>query len=136
MASYRELLSQARDEIDEISTREAHALLEAGDAPLFVDVRLREEWDEGHLPGAVHLPRNNLESRVEALVPDKERPLVVYCESGSRSAFATKALHELGYEHAVNLAGGFADWKRNGFPFTTPGLRWRPRSGHATRATS
>ena len=120
MASYRELLSQARDEIDEISTREAHALLEAGDTPLFVDVRLREEWDEGHLPGAVHLPRNNLESRVEALVPDKERALVVYCESGSRSAFATKALHELGYEHAVNLAGGFADWKRNGFPFTTP----------------
>ena len=88
--------------------------------PLFVDVRLREEWDEGHLPGAVHLPRNNLESRVEALVPDKERALVVYCESGSRSAFATKALHELGYERAVNLAGGFADWKRNGFPFTTP----------------
>ncbi len=88
--------------------------------PLFVDVRLREEWDEGHLPGAVHLPRNNLESRVEALVPDKERALVVYCESGARSAFATKALHELGYERAVNLAGGFADWKRNGFPFTTP----------------
>ena len=69
MASYRELLSQARDEIDEISTPEAHALLEDGDAPLFVDVRLREEWDEGHLPGAVHLPRNNLESRVEALDP-------------------------------------------------------------------
>ena len=82
--------------------------------PLFVDVRLREEWDEGHLPGALHLPRNNLESRVEALVPDKQRLLVVYCESGSRSAFATKALHELGYERAVNLAGGFADWKRNG----------------------
>ena len=76
MASYRELLAAARAEIDEISTPEAHALLErnGGATPLFVDVRLREEWDEGHLPGAVHVPRNNLESRVEALIPDKTRP--------------------------------------------------------------
>ncbi|HET9287235.1 MAG TPA: molybdopterin-synthase adenylyltransferase MoeB [Gaiella sp.] len=120
MPTYRELLARARAEIDEITTREAHALLENGQQPLFVDVRLREEWDEGHLPGAVHVPRNNLESRVEALIPDKDRRLVVYCESGSRSAFATQALHELGYENAVNLAGGFADWKRNGYELTTP----------------
>ena len=123
MASYRELLAAARAEIDEISTPEAHALLERnGEAgtPLFVDVRLREEWDEGHLPGAVHLPRNNLESRVEALIADKTRPLVVYCESGSRSAFATRDLHELGYENAVNLAGGYADWKRNGYELVMP----------------
>ena len=120
MPTYRELLARARAEIDEITTREAHALLENGEQPLFVDVRLREEWDEGHLPGAVHVPRNNLESRVEALIPDKDRRLVVYCESGSRSAFATQALHELGYENAVNLAGGFADWKRNGYELTTP----------------
>ncbi len=114
MASYRELLAQARAEIDEISTPEAHARLDGAAPPLFVDVRLTEEWDEGHIPGAVHVPRNNLESRVEALVPDKERALVVYCGSGARSTFATRALHDLGYENAVNLAGGFADWKRNG----------------------
>ena len=81
MPTYRELLAAARAEIDEISTPEAHALLDrdGGDAPLFVDVRPRDEWDEGHLPGALHLPRNNLESRVEALIPDKSRELVVYC---------------------------------------------------------
>jgi sulfur-carrier protein adenylyltransferase/sulfurtransferase len=120
MPTYRELLAQARAEIDEISTPEAHALLEDGERPLFVDVRPRDEWDEGHLPGAVHLPRNNLESRVEALIPDKSRSLVVYCESGSRSAFATKALHELGYENVVNLSDGFTGWKRNGYEFVTP----------------
>ncbi len=120
MPTYRELLAQARAEIDEIATPDAHALLLDGTAPLFVDVRPRDEWDEGHLPGAVHLPRNNLESRVEALIPDRERSLVVYCESGTRSAFATKTLHELGYPNAVNLAGGFADWKRNGYEFVTP----------------
>ena len=60
MPTYRELLAQARAEIDEISTPEAHALLSSDEPPLFVDVRQREEWDEGHLPGAIHLPRNNL----------------------------------------------------------------------------
>ena len=120
MASYRELLAAARAEIDEISTPEANALLEQGEGPLFVDVRLREEWDEGHLPGAIHVPRNNLESRVETLIPDKTRPLVVYCESGSRSAFATRDLHELGYENAVNLSDGFAGWKRNGYEVVIP----------------
>jgi molybdopterin/thiamine biosynthesis adenylyltransferase/rhodanese-related sulfurtransferase len=120
MPTYRELLARARGEIEEISTPEAHALLESGEPPLFVDVRLREEWDEGHLPGAVHVPRNNLESRVETQIADKSRPLVVYCGSGTRSVFATKSLLELGYESVVNLAGGFADWKRNGYEFTTP----------------
>ena len=120
MATYRELLAQARAEIDEITTPEAHRLLEDGAPHVFVDVRPRDEWDEGHLPGALHLPRNNLESRVEALVPDKTKTLVVYCASGVRSAFATKTLRELGYEHAVNLEDGFVGWKRNGFDVITP----------------
>ena len=114
MPTYRELLAQARAEIDEISTPEAHALVEAGAELLFVDVRPRDEWDEGHLPGAIHLPRNNLESRVEALIGEKSRKLVVYCESGSRSAFAAKSLQELGYDNVVNLSDGFSGWKRNG----------------------
>jgi len=122
MPTYRELLAAARAEIDEISTPEARALLDrdGGDAPLFVDVRPRDEWDEGHLPGALHLPRNNLESRVEALIPDRSRELVVYCESGTRSAFAAKSLQELGYTNVVNLSDGFAGWKRNGYDFVTP----------------
>jgi molybdopterin/thiamine biosynthesis adenylyltransferase/rhodanese-related sulfurtransferase len=120
MAGYRELLAQVKSEIDEISTPQAHERIEAPDAPLFVDVRPPDEWEEGHIPGAVHAPRNNLESRIEGLVPDKSREIVVYCGSGARSAFAARALHELGYESVTNLAGGFADWKRNGYEFTTP----------------
>jgi sulfur-carrier protein adenylyltransferase/sulfurtransferase len=120
MATYRELLAQARAEIDEITTPEAHRLLEDGAPHVFVDVRPRDEWDEGHLPGALHVPRNNLESRVEALLPDKAQTLVVYCASGVRSAFATKTLRELGYDNAVNLEDGFVGWKRNGFDVVTP----------------
>jgi adenylyltransferase/sulfurtransferase len=117
MPTYRELLERTRAEIQEIDTSGAAAL---GDSPIFVDVRDREEWDEGHIPGAVHLPRSWLESRAATHVPNDGRPVVVYCASGSRSVFATRTLEELGYEDVRNLAGGFVDWKRNGFPVQLP----------------
>ncbi len=120
MATYRELLAQVRSEIDEISTIEAQERLESSDGTLFVDVREPDEWEEGHIPGAIYTGRGRLEQRIEGLVPDKSRPLVVYCSAGARSAFAAKVLEDLGYENVVNLAGGFSDWKRNGFEVTIP----------------
>jgi sulfur-carrier protein adenylyltransferase/sulfurtransferase len=120
MPTYRELLSQAKGEIDEIDTAEGARLLDSDDAPLFLDVREQDEWDQGIIPDALHIPRGYLESRVEGLLPDHDRAIVVYCAGGSRSAFATKTLEELGYENVVNLAGGFTDWKRNGFPTELP----------------
>jgi molybdopterin/thiamine biosynthesis adenylyltransferase/rhodanese-related sulfurtransferase len=115
MPNYRELLQQARSEISEIDATQARERIESGE-PVVVDVREQEEWDEGHIPGAVHVPRGHLESRIERLAPDRERPVVIYCSAGNRSAFAAKTLAELGYEDVVSLAGGFTDWKRNGFP--------------------
>jgi sulfur-carrier protein adenylyltransferase/sulfurtransferase len=120
MATYRELLARVKEEIAEISTLDAHERLASQDAPLFIDVREPDEWDEGHIPGAVYTGRGRLEQRIEGLVPDKSRPLVVYCSAGNRSAFSTKTLEELGYENVSNLAGGFSDWKRNGFEITIP----------------
>jgi sulfur-carrier protein adenylyltransferase/sulfurtransferase len=120
MATYRELLAQVKDEIDEVSSPDVHGRLDETDRPLLLDVREQDEWQEGHLPGAVHVPRGNLESRVETLIPDKSREIIVYCAAGSRSAFAAKSLAELGYDDVVSMAGGFADWKRNGFDFQTP----------------
>src|SRR5918996_2938449 len=103
MTSYRELLRQVKAEIDEVDSS-----------------RAREEWEEGHIPGAVHIPRGSLEGRIESRVPDRSQAVVVYCSGGSRSAFAAKTLEDLGYEHVLSLAGGFTDWKRNGFPFELP----------------
>jgi sulfur-carrier protein adenylyltransferase/sulfurtransferase len=120
MATYRELLAQVKTEIDEISSIEAHERLESSDGSIFVDVREPDEWDEGHIPGAIYTGRGRLEQRIEGLVPDKARPLVVYCSAGSRSAFSAKVLEDLGYSNVVNLAGGFSDWKRNGFEVTIP----------------
>jgi molybdopterin/thiamine biosynthesis adenylyltransferase/rhodanese-related sulfurtransferase len=115
MPTYRELLQQVRSEIAEIDATHARDRIESGE-PVVVDVREQDEWDEGHIPGAVHVPRGHLESRIERLAPDAARPVVVYCSAGNRSAFAAKTLAELGYEDVVSLAGGFTDWKRNGFP--------------------
>jgi len=116
MASYRELLQQVKAEIDEVGAAEAQERSEA----LYVDVREQDEWDEGIVPDAIHIPRGQLESRIEGLVPDRSRELVVYCAGGSRSAFAAKSLSDLGYENVSSLAGGFTDWKRSGFPVETP----------------
>src|SRR5262245_13334429 len=111
MPSYRELLSQVKGEIEEIDALEARDRL---DDALFLDVREQDEWDEGHIPGAVFVPRGNLELRIEGLVPDRDRALVVYCAAGARSAFAAKSLGDLGYGNVVSLAGGYTDWQRNG----------------------
>jgi molybdopterin/thiamine biosynthesis adenylyltransferase/rhodanese-related sulfurtransferase len=115
MPNYRELLQQVRSEISEIDATHARDRIESGE-PVIVDVREQDEWDEGHIPGAVHVPRGHLESRIERLAPDTARPLVGYCSAGNRSAFAARTLMDLGYEDVVSLAGGFTDWKRNGFP--------------------
>jgi sulfur-carrier protein adenylyltransferase/sulfurtransferase len=115
MTSYRELLQQVKAEVAEVDAGRARKLIDS-EAPLVLDVREQDEWDEGHLPGALHIPRGNLESRIERAEPDRSRSIVVYCASGNRSAFAAKTLEELGYEDVASLAGGFTDWKRNGFP--------------------
>jgi len=120
MPTYRELLQQIRAEIDEVDASGARELLESAEPPLLVDVREQDEWSEGHLPGAVHVPRGNLESRVERVAPDRSQPVILYCQAGNRSVFAAKTLEELGYENVVSLAGGYTDWKRNGFPTQLP----------------
>jgi molybdopterin/thiamine biosynthesis adenylyltransferase/rhodanese-related sulfurtransferase len=119
MSSYRELLQQAKAEVEEVDARSARELID-GERPAIIDVRERDEWEEGHIAGAVHIPRGFLESRVEGAVPDRSRPVLVYCSGGNRSAFAARTLEELGYERVASLAGGFTDWKRNGFSFEIP----------------
>jgi len=119
MATYRELLAQVKTEIDEVDATRARELFETGD-PVIVDVREQDEWDEGHIPGAIHIPCGNLESRIEAAAPDRERQVVIYCAAGNRSAFGAKTLEELGYERVWSLAGGYTDWKRNGHPTVQP----------------
>jgi sulfur-carrier protein adenylyltransferase/sulfurtransferase len=116
MTTYRDLLARTKSEISELDAPTAQAL----DGAVWVDVREGDEWQEGHLPGAVHVPRGYLESRIETVAPDKDKPVVLYCASAARSAFAAKTLEELGYTDVHSLAGGFTDWKRNGGEIVMP----------------
>jgi sulfur-carrier protein adenylyltransferase/sulfurtransferase len=121
MPTYRDFLKQVKSEIDEIDVPRARVvLLEDGDRPLLVDIRELEEWSEGRIPGAIHISRGNLESRIEQAAPDRSKPILLYCAAGNRSAFAAKTLEDLGYEHVTSLAGGYVDWKRSGLPTELP----------------
>jgi len=119
-ASYRDLLQQVKTEIDEVDVPRAREILDGPDRPLLVDVRELDEWTEGRIPGAVHIPRGFLESRIEQAAPDRAQSILLYCAGGARSAFAAKSLGELGYENVTSLAGGYTDWKRSGLPTELP----------------
>ncbi|MGH2935616.1 MAG: molybdopterin-synthase adenylyltransferase MoeB [Gaiellaceae bacterium] len=120
MTNYRELLQQVKAEIDELDVPEARDLLNGAEPPLLVDVRELDEWLEGRIPGAVHVPRGFLESRIEQAAPDRSQAILLYCAAGNRSAFAAKTLTDLGYESVASLAGGYTDWKRSGLPTEQP----------------
>jgi molybdopterin/thiamine biosynthesis adenylyltransferase/rhodanese-related sulfurtransferase len=122
MGSYQELLSSVKAEIREVDARELAGSIEGGAGPLVVDVRELDEFQEGTIPGAVHIPRGSLESRIEQAAPDRSAPIVLACASGSRSAFAARTLGELGYTDVTSLAGGFSRWKQNGHPWRVPAL--------------
>ncbi len=117
VASFRDLLSEVKRSIREVDPAGAEA---AGESATFLDVREADEYAQGTIPGAMHIPRGYVELQVEGRIPDKDRQLVVYCAGGTRSALAVKALQDLGYSDVVSMAGGFNKWKDEGRPWITP----------------
>jgi sulfur-carrier protein adenylyltransferase/sulfurtransferase len=119
MPGFRELLAKTKQKIREVDPASAESRL--GDAT-FLDVRELDEFEQGTVPGAVFIPRGHLESQVEGKIADKDKPVVVYCAGGTRSAFAAETLEELGYRDVVSMAGGFGRWKNEGRPWITPAV--------------
>ncbi|HEX2699779.1 MAG TPA: molybdopterin-synthase adenylyltransferase MoeB [Acidimicrobiales bacterium] len=117
MPTSRDLLAKVKAEITEIDGATAHSRL--GQATL-LDVREPDEYEQGAIPGAVHIPRGHLEGQVEGKMPDKSKPVMVMCSGGFRSAFAAKTLQDLGYADVVNVMGGFNRWKDEGRPWSVP----------------
>jgi len=118
MATFRDLLSAAKAEITEVTTDSAADHIAAGYTVL--DVREPDEYQEGAIEGAIHIPRGHLESQIENRITDKSTPVVVYCAGGVRSAFAASTMQELGYESVESMAGGFGRWKDEGRPWKQP----------------
>ncbi len=117
MSSPRELLNAAKSEIREIEAQEVAANI---GSYTILDVREPDEYEQGAVPGAVHVPRGQLEFNVEGRIPDKNAHLAVYCAGGVRSAFAAKTLQDLGYTDVVSVIGGFNKWKDDGLTWSTP----------------
>jgi molybdopterin/thiamine biosynthesis adenylyltransferase/rhodanese-related sulfurtransferase len=118
MASFRQLLNATKGRIREVDTPGAEAAIAGG--AVVLDVREPDEYEQGALPGAIHIPRGNLESQVENRVVDRGAPIVVHCAGGTRSAFAAETLGQLGYTDVVSMAGGFNKWKDEGRAWSTP----------------
>src|ERR1700756_1353020 len=109
-----ELLRQVKSSIEEVDPSEVKELLREGVAILHG--RGSEGFATGHLPGAKSIPRGHLESRIDMLVPDRGAELILYCESGNRSAYAARTLKEdLGYETVRSMKGGITLWKDRGY---------------------
>ncbi|MFN2607137.1 MAG: molybdopterin-synthase adenylyltransferase MoeB [Acidimicrobiales bacterium] len=120
MPTFRDLLNEAKAQISEVDTAQAERLLAERPGAVVLDVREADEYEQGALAGAVHIPRGFLESQVENKLPDRSAPVVVYCAGGTRSAFAARTLADLGYNDVVSVAGGFNKWKNEGRPWSTP----------------
>lgn len=121
MATFNELLSQVKRTIREVSVEETKArVVDTRGGPVLIDVRERDEYEQGYIPHAQWIPRGFLELKVEDAVPERSTEVIVYCAGGVRSALATKALQDLGYPKVSSMAGGFRAWKNAGFAFERP----------------
>jgi len=133
MATGAEIIRQVKERIKEVDPREVRDRLAGcphgasvngggpGERPVVVDVREQHEFEEGHIPGAVHVPRGHLESRIEGAAPDRSQPVVLYCASGNRSALAADTLERLlGYENVESMTGGITLWKDRGYDVEVP----------------
>ena len=118
MASFRDLLNDTKARIREIDTAGAEEAIAKG--AVVLDVREPDEYEQGALPGAIHIPRGHLESQIENRVVDRAAPVLVHCAGGTRSAFAAETLERLGYTDVVSMAGGFNRWKDEGRAWSTP----------------
>lgn len=114
--SFQDIMAEARKEIPEVSAQQVNEFLKNnGKSPVLLDVRESDEWRQGHLEGALSLPRGFLEIKVETAVPNKETPIIAYCAGGVRSLLAAKAMKEMGYQNVSSMAGGYTAWKNGGF---------------------
>lgn len=110
MKSGTDMINDAKGRIQQVT---AEAALEEQSVAVFVDCREPNEYNLGHIPDAVFIPRGQLEQQIEARVP-RDRRVIIYCASGNRSALAADTLQQMGYTNVASLAGGFRGWAEAG----------------------
>jgi molybdopterin/thiamine biosynthesis adenylyltransferase/rhodanese-related sulfurtransferase len=118
--TYPDLMADVRKRTKQVSLEELKRRLDSGEKMTLVDVREKDEWRAGYIPGAVSIPRGFLEIQAEQKLPDKNARIVAYCAGGTRSALAAATLQELGYTNVETANPGFVRWKDLNFPMQTP----------------
>jgi molybdopterin/thiamine biosynthesis adenylyltransferase/rhodanese-related sulfurtransferase len=118
--SFAQMLRRVKQQIREADPDEVYRSTRGSRPPVLIDVREPDEYQQGAVGGARHIPRGYLEQRIENEIPDRDQPLVIYCAAGVRSAFAAATLQELGYTDVISMAQGFNGWKDAGLPFSVP----------------
>ena len=113
------LVADAKSRIRELTIEEYRERMARGEQWILIDVREDHEWQNGHLPGAVHLSKGVLERDIEKLFPDKDAPIVLQCGGGFRSALSADALQKMGYTNVVSLCGGYRGWIESGLSIET-----------------
>ena len=103
--------------VTEISPTDAAVKSRSGDA-VIVDVREKDEWEQEHIPDAIHLSRGTIELEVEEKFPDQNTTIICHCGGGGRSALAAESLQKMGYKNVRSMAGGLKAWKAVGLPTT------------------
>ena len=119
MGTYRDYFAELKKRIKEATPQQVADLLRRGDVQL-ADVREKDEWNAGFIPGAVHVPKSYLEQWAEDRIPDKDKTTVLYCAGGVRSVMAADTLAKLGYTNVISMSGGFNRWKDSGLAVETP----------------
>ena len=115
---FLQLVNDAKSRIREVSVAAVREKLNRGQSLHFIDVREDHEWARGRAEGAVHLGKGIIERDIEALVPDADEEIVLYCGGGYRSALSADALQHMGYRNVFSMAGGYKEWVASGNPVT------------------
>ena len=118
-SGFLDLVNDARTRVRECTCVDVKEWQDAGRSFVLVDVREDTEWDQAHLPGAVHLGKGVIERDIEKAIPDHEAEIVLYCGGGYRSALAGDAVQKMGYTNVISMDGGIGDWHARGFPLST-----------------
>ena len=113
---FLKLVEESRARVPEVSVTDVRGMLERGADFELIDVREDREWDAGHLPRARHLGKGVIERDIETQIPDPDRPMVLYCGGGYRSALAADAVQRMGYRNVLSMDGGFRGWTEAGLP--------------------
>ncbi|MGO9640881.1 MAG: rhodanese-like domain-containing protein [Candidatus Acidiferrales bacterium] len=113
---FLKIVADAKKHVKEWDFREVKKKMDAGEKFLLVDVREDNEWERGHVPGAIHMGRGIIERDIEQAVPDHDTAIVLYCGGGFRSALAAENLQKMGYTNVISMDGGWRHWTEAGFP--------------------